>query len=35
MKTIKCKECGKDTLNPNFYSNNGGVNEKLNITYIK
>ncbi len=35
LEQISCKNVGKDTLNPNFYSNNGGVNEKLNITYIK
>lgn len=35
MKQISCKNVGQDELNPEAYSLNGGVDEDLEIEYIK
>lgn len=35
MKQISCKNVGQDELNPEAYSLNGGVDEELEIEYIK
>lgn len=35
LEQISCENVGGDELNPSLYSNNGGIDEKLNISYVK